>query len=226
MLLQIFYMVRSERMLMEQVNYNLLFPWFVGLELDEPIWNHALFSKNSDRLLNQEVEQEFFRHVLAEAKPHLCDEHFTVDGTLIESWASQKSFQTNDGGDDNPRQFRGAKRSNETHESKTDPEARLYRKRNGQEAKLGYLGHVLMENRHGLILKCDGDRGRQHRRTRCGTADAVQTMAQPAPTAACSADERRGGQGLRHARFCRDRPRDDYSAARDAKSQPAWMQRH
>jgi transposase len=151
-LLQIFYSVRSERMLMEQMNYNLLFRWFVGLELDEPVWNHAVFSKNRDRLLNQEVAQEFFRRVLAQAKPHLSDEHFTVDGTLIEAWASQKSFQKRDGGDDQPGQFRGERRSNQTHESKTDPDARLYRKGCGQEAKLGYLGHVLMENRHGLIV--------------------------------------------------------------------------
>jgi len=127
-LLQIFYSVRSERMLMEQMNYNLLFRWFVGLELDEPVWNHAVFSKNRDRLLNQEVAQEFFRRVLAEAKAHLSDEHFTVDGTLIEAWASQKSFQKKDGGDDEPGQFRGQKRSNDTHESKTDPQARLYKK--------------------------------------------------------------------------------------------------
>jgi len=151
-LLQVFYSVRSERLLMEQMNYNLLFRWFVGLELDEPVWNHAVFSKNRDRLLNQEVAQEFFRRVLAQAKPHLSDEHFTVDGTLIEAWASQKSFQKKDGGEDDPGQFRGPKRSNETHESKTDPDARLYRKGNGQEAKLGYLGHVLMENRHGWIV--------------------------------------------------------------------------
>lgn len=151
-LLQIFYTVRSERMLMEQMNYNLLFRWFVGLELDEPVWNHAVFSKNRERLLNQEVAQEFFRRVLAQAKPYLSDEHFSVDGTLIEAWASQKSFQKKDGGDDQPGQFRGEKRSNETHQSKTDPDARLYRKGNGQEAKLGYLGHVLMENRHGLIV--------------------------------------------------------------------------
>jgi transposase len=151
-LLQIFYTVRSERLLMEQMNYNLLFRWFVGLEMDEPVWNHAVFSKNRERLLNQEVAQEFFRRVLAQAKPHLSDEHFTVDGTLIEAWASQKSFQKKDGGDDQPGQFRGEKRSNDTHASKTDPEARLYRKGNGQEAKLGYLGHVLMENRHGFIV--------------------------------------------------------------------------
>ena len=151
-LLQIFYTVRSERLLMEQMNYNLLFRWFVGLEMDEPVWNHAVFSKNRERLLNQEVAQEFFRRVLAQAKPHLSDEHFTVDGTLIEAWASQKSFQKKDGGDDQPGQFRGEKRSNDTHESKTDPKARLYRKGNGQEAKLGYLGHVLMESRHGFIV--------------------------------------------------------------------------
>ena len=151
-LLQIFYSVRSERMLMEQMNYNLLFRWFVGLELDEPVWNHAVFSKNRERLLNQEVAQEFFSRVLAQAKPHLSDEHFSVDGTLIEAWASQKSFQKKDGGDDQPGQFRGERRSHETHESKTDPEARLYRKGHGQEARLGYLGHVLMENRHGIIV--------------------------------------------------------------------------
>jgi transposase len=151
-LLQIFYSVRSERMLMEQMNYNLLFRWFVGLDLDEPVWNHAVFSKNRDRLLNQEVAQEFFRRVLIQAKPHLSDEHFTVDGTLIEAWASQKSFQKKEGGDDDPGQFRGEKRSNQTHESKTDPDARLYRKGCGQEAKLCYLGHVLLENRNGLIV--------------------------------------------------------------------------
>jgi transposase len=151
-LLQIFYTVRSERMLMEQMNYNLLFRWFVGLDMDEPVWNHAVFSKNRERLLNQDVARQFLGSVLAQAKPHLSDEHFTVDGTLIEAWASQKSFQKKDGGDDQPGQFRKEKRSNETHASKTDPDARLYRKGCGQEAKLGYLGHVLMENRHGLIV--------------------------------------------------------------------------
>jgi len=151
-LLQIFYSIRSERLLMEQLDYNLLFRWFVGLEMDEPVWNHAVFSKNRERLLNQEVAREFFVRVLAQAKPHLSDEHFSVDGTLIEAWASQKSFQKKDGGDDQPGHFRGERRSNETHESKTDPEARLYRKGHGQEARLGYLGHVLMENRSGLIV--------------------------------------------------------------------------
>ena len=151
-LLQIFYSLRSERMLMEQMNYNLLFRWFVGLEMDEPVWNHAVFSKNRERLLNHEVAHKFFERVLEQAKPHMSAEHFTVDGTLIEAWASQKSFQKKDGGDDEPGQFRGDKRSNNTHESKTDPDAKLYRKGHGQEAKLGYLGHVLMENRNGLIV--------------------------------------------------------------------------
>jgi transposase len=151
-LLQIFYSVRSERMLMEQMNYNLLFRWFVGLEMDEPVWNHAVFSKNRERLLNQEVAREFFLRVLAQAKPYLSDEHFSVDGTLIEAWASQKSFQKKDGGDADPGQFRGEQRKNDTHASKTDPDARLYRKGHGQEARLGYLGHVLMENRHGMIV--------------------------------------------------------------------------
>jgi len=151
-LLQIFYTIRSERMLMEQMNYNLLFRWFVGLELDEPVWNHAVFSKNRERLLNQDVARDFFARVLKQAEAHLSDEHFSVDGTLIEAWASQKSFQKKDGGDGEPGKFHGEKRSNETHQSKTDPDARLYRKGHGQEAKLGYLGHVLMENRHGMIV--------------------------------------------------------------------------
>jgi len=152
-LLQIFYSVRSERMLMEQMDYNLLFRWFVGLEMDEPVWDHAVFSKNRDRLLNQEVAQKFFQRVLTQAQPYLSDEHFTVDGTLIEAWASQKSFQKKAGGDGQPGEFRGDKRTNDTHESKTDPEARLYRKGHGQEARLAYLGHVLMENRNGLIVE-------------------------------------------------------------------------
>jgi transposase len=152
LLLQIFYSVRSERLLMEQLSYNLLFRWFVGMEMDEPVWNHAVFSKNRERLLNQEVARAFFARVLAQAKPHLSDEHFTVDGTLIEAWASQKSFQKKDGGGGDGSEFRGDERTNDTHESKTDPDAKLYRKGNGQEARLGYLGHVMMENRNGLIV--------------------------------------------------------------------------
>ena len=156
LLLQIFYSVRSERMLMEQLDYNLLFRWFVGLEMDEPVWSHAVFSKNRDRLLNQEVARMFFARVLQQAQPHLSDEHFTVDGTLIEAWASQKSFQKKDGGEPQDKgagaNFHGEKRSNDTHESKTDPDARLFRKGPGKEAKLCHMGHIMMENNHGLIV--------------------------------------------------------------------------
>jgi len=155
LLLQVFYSVRSERLLMEQLDYNLLFRWFVGLEIDEPVWNHAVFSKNRNRLLNQDVAQQFFGKVKAKAHDLMSDEHFTVDGTLIEAWASHKSFQRKDD-DDQPgsspgADFHGEKRTNDTHESKTDAAARLYKKAAGQEAKLSYLGHVLVENRHGLI---------------------------------------------------------------------------
>src|SRR5450432_4874117 len=129
LLLQIFYSIRSERMLIEQLQYNLLFRWFVGLEMDDAVWNHAVFSKNRERLLNEEIAGEFFREALKQAQGHLSTEHFTVDGTLIEAWASQKSFQRKDGGgDDAPgggQNFHGEKRGNATHESKSDPEARL-----------------------------------------------------------------------------------------------------
>ena len=157
LLLQILYTVRSERLLMEQLNYNLLFRWFVGMGMDEVVWNHAVFSKNRERLLNEEVAEVFFQRVLERAKPYLSDEHFTVDGTLIEAWASHKSFRPKDGGEPpsgNGREvdFHREKRSNETHQSTTDPDARLYRKSKGSEAKMSYLGHALMENRHGLLV--------------------------------------------------------------------------
>ena len=153
LLLQVFYSIRSERMLMEQLDYNLLFRWFVGLEMDSPVWNHAVFSKNRDRLLNQDVARSFFGQVLKQSKGFMSDEHFTVDGTLIEAWASHKSFQKKDSGDDgnDGSNFHGQPRRNDTHASKTDADAKLYRKGHGQEAKLSYLGHVLMENRNGLI---------------------------------------------------------------------------
>src|SRR2546426_669164 len=153
LLLQIFYSVRSERLLMEQLRYNLLFRWFVGMEMDEEVWNHAVFSKNRERLLNEEIAEAFFQRVLVLAQPYLSDEHFTVDGTRIEAWASQKSFRRKDDPGDQPGasgkvDFHGEKRGNETHQSTTDPEARLYKKSKGSEAKLSYLGHVLIENRH------------------------------------------------------------------------------
>jgi transposase len=151
-LLQIFYSIRSERLLMEQLDYNLLFRWFVGMDMDEPIWSATVFTKNRDRLLNQEIARSFFRRVVDRAQALMSDEHFTVDGTLIEAWASQKSFQRKDGGTDGDgRNFRGDERKNDTHASKTDPDARLYRRSNHGEARLAYLGHLLIENRHGLI---------------------------------------------------------------------------
>jgi transposase len=152
LLLQVFFSVRSERLLVEQIDYNLLFRWFVGLGMDDGVWNHAVFSKNRDRLLTSEVAQRFFAEVNRQAKKFMSDEHFTVDGTLIQAWASQKSFRPKD--DDGPgdgTNFHGQERSNKTHASTTDPDARLYKKSYGKESKLSYLGHALVENRNGLI---------------------------------------------------------------------------
>jgi transposase len=152
LLLQVLFSVRSERQLVEQIDYNLLFRWFVGLGMDDVMWNHAVFSKNRERLLNSEMAQRFFAEVNERAKPFLSDDHFTVDGTLIQAWASQKSFRAKDGSDDGDgTNFHGQKRSNDTHESSTDPDARLYKKSNGKESHLAYLGHALVENRNGLI---------------------------------------------------------------------------
>lgn len=166
LLLQMLYSVRSERMLMEQLQYNLLFRWFVGLSMDEAVWHPTVFTKNRDRLLAGDVAEEFFRLVLKQAqrKRLLSSEHFTVDGTLIEAWAGQKSFQACDNDDilkpppppdpgSNPTiDYRKQKRSNETHQSTTDPFARLFKKSKGAEAKLCYLGHLLTENRNGLVV--------------------------------------------------------------------------
>jgi transposase len=152
-LLQLFYSIRSERLLMEQLDYNILFRWFVGLEMDEPVWVPTVFSKNRDRLLQHAVAHSFFQRVVAQAADLMSDEHFTVDGTLLEAWASQKSFQRKDGDTDGDgSNVRGQTRKNDTHASTTDPEARLYRKSTNTEARLAYLGHLLMENRHGLIV--------------------------------------------------------------------------
>jgi transposase len=158
LLLQIFYSVRSERMLIEQLQYNLLFRWFVGMEMDEAVWNHAVFSKNRERLLNEGIAESFFQRVLERARPYMSDEHFTVDGTLIEAWASQKSFRRKDGNGKPPGpggdvDFHGEKRKNQTHASTTDLDARLFKKSKGSEAKLNYMGHVLMENRNGLLVQ-------------------------------------------------------------------------
>ena len=156
LLLQLLYSIRSERMLMEQLDYNLLFRWFVGLSMDDPIWAPTVFSKNRDRLLEGDIAREFFHEVVEMARRRrlLSDEHFTVDGTLLEAWASHKSFQRKDGEPPGAggRDFRGERRSNDTHASTTDPDARLYRRTHHGEAKLAYLGHVLMENRNGLAV--------------------------------------------------------------------------
>lgn len=162
MLLQTFYGIRSERQLMERMEFDLLFRWFVGLGVDDPAWDHSSFTKNRDRLLEGEIAAKFLRAVLAQprVKRLISSDHFSVDGTLIEAWASLKSFRKRDGGDNDPqgpgrnaeRGFHKEKRSNETHQSTTDPEARLYKKGDGQPAKLCYMGHALMENRHGLAV--------------------------------------------------------------------------
>lgn len=163
LLLQILYSIRSERLLVEQLDYNLLFRWFVGMQADEPVWDHSTFSKNRDRLLEGDIAQVFFARVLDQARAAglASDEHFSVDGTLVDAWASQKSFRRKDGGDDdNPdgpgrnagRNFHGERRTNETHGSTSDPEARMYRKSFAHPARLCYAGHVLMENREGLVV--------------------------------------------------------------------------
>lgn len=162
LLLQVLYTVRSERMICEQLQYNLLFRWFVGLGMDGQVWVQSTFSKNRDRLLNGEIADDFFAAVRNEARRRgwLSDEHFTVDGTLLEAWASQKSFQRKDepptpgvpGERNADRDFRGEQRSNDTHASRTDPDARLARKSSGQESKLAYQANVLMENRNGLVV--------------------------------------------------------------------------
>jgi transposase len=166
LLVQILYTIRSERLLMEQLDYNLLFRWFVGLKMDDVVWDHSVFSKNRDRLLEGDIATLFLAKVvaLAREKGLLSDEHFTVDGTLIEAWASLKSFQPK--GSDSPGEnsddpgnptvnFHGQARKNDTHQSTTDPESKLYRKGDGKEAKLSYMGHALMDNKYGLVVSTE-----------------------------------------------------------------------
>jgi len=183
LLLQILYTIRSEELLMEQLQYNLLFRWFVGLNMDETVWVPTVFSKNRERLMNGDVAEKFFAEVLqrAETTGLTSDEHFSVDGTLIEAWASQKSFQRKDQAESAPPDdpgnptvnFHGEERRNDTHESKTDPESRLARKGSGHESKLAYCGNLLIENRNGLVvdtelLQCSGTAER----------DAARSMAE------------------------------------------------
>lgn len=207
LVVQVLYSVRSERLLMEQLNYNLLFRWFVGLGLDEPVWDHSTFSKNRDRLLDGHIAQAFFDEVVAAARAQrlLSDEHFTVDGTLLDAWASHKSVQPKDRpssgpGSGNPTvDFKRHGRSNATHASTTDPDARLAKKAPGQPAKLAYHGHVCMENRHGLVVQtaltpADG----------YAEVDAALTMAERLPAGRLTIggdrwyDQRRFVTELRH----------------------------
>lgn len=186
LLLQVLYTIRSERMLMEQMEYNFLFRWFVGLGANDAVWNHSTFSANRDRLLEGDVAHEFFEAVLSQARGAglLSDEHFTVDGTLIEAWASMKSVRPKDeakkpprgGGRNEAVDFHGEKRANETHASTTDPEAKMYRKGEGKETKLCYLGHVLTENRHGLVVD-----GRLTQAAGTSEAEAALRMAENIP---------------------------------------------
>ena len=181
-LLQAFYSVRSERQLMEQIDYNLLFRWFVGLGIDDPVWDHSTFSKNRDRLLDADVAAKFLEAVLrhTKVKRFLSDDHFSVDGTLVEAWASLKSFRARDGSDEPPsqgrngeRDFHGEKRANETHASKTDPDAKLFRKGKNQAAKLYFMGHAMIENRHGLVVQADATQatGKAERQTALAMID-------------------------------------------------------
>jgi transposase len=189
LLLQVLYSVRSERMLMEQLQYNLLFRWFVGMDMDEEVWVATVYSKNRDRLLAGEIAENLFREVLAQARGAdlLSDEHFSVDGTLIEAWAGQKSFRRKDGSSAPPEDndpgnptvdFHGEKRANATHQSTTDEEARMARKSGGHEAKLAYCGNVLIENRNGLVVDtelvtCSGTAERDAARMMVGSLEGT-----------------------------------------------------
>ena len=185
LLLQILYSIRSERMLVEQLDYNLLFRWFVGLSMDEEIWNHSVYSKNRDRILNTEFAILFLRSIRDQAENAglLSSDHFTVDGTLIESWASLKSFRPKDEGSQPPSSsgrnpevdFHGEKRCNDTHVSTSDPESRLFKKGKGKEAKLCFMGHVLMENRNGLAVdtRVTQATGKAEREAALAMAEAV-----------------------------------------------------
>jgi transposase len=225
-LLEMLYSIRSERLLMEEMDYNLLFRWFVGLNADEEVWDATTFTKNRDRLLEAEVAKEFLKLVVeqARAKGLTSDEHFTVDGTLLEAWASAKSFQSKDkkqppAPDDrgNPTvNFRGEKRSNDTHESKTDPEARLARKGEGKEAKLSYSGNLLVENRNGLIVKRGSLPGQRHGRARCGADHAGADCGN-------EGGDRGRRQRIRYTGFCeRVSAYESYPARGTERRQTRW----
>jgi transposase len=195
LLLQAFYSIRSERQLVERIEYDLLFRWFVGLGIDEVVWDATTFTKNRDRLLDGDVAAKFLSAVLSQTrvKRLLSSEHFSVDGTLIEAWASPKSFKPKDGsgephgpGRNGERDFHGERRTNDTHASSTDPDARLYRKGRGKEAKLSFMGHALMENRNGLIVGAVATRASGH-------AERLAALALIEPHAECPQSITLGG---------------------------------
>lgn len=205
MLLQVLYSVRSERQLVEQITYNLLFRWFVGLAIDDTVWNHSVFSKNRDRLIEHDAATELFNATveMADKRGLLSGEHFSVDGTLIQAWASQKSMRRKDGSDDGhpPEDWRGERRSNDTHESTSDPESRLYRKSDAAPALPSYLGHVLSDNRHGLVVdvQASASAGTAERDV---AAQMLAGVAKPGKRVTVGADKGYDTQGFIKA--CRD----------------------
>lgn len=241
-LLQAFYGIRSERLLLEQLHYNLLFRWFVGLSPDDPIWHPTTFTKNRERLLNEQVMGRFLEKLMGapEVKPLLSDEHFSVDGTLLQAWASHASLERIDGKEDPPpppsgpgdgfgapkpgRQrakgdFRGIQLSNKTHRSSVDPDALLCRKSKAHPALPSYRGHVLMDNRHALIVDC-----RVTQATGTGERDAAKAMAAAIPGAhqkTIGADKNYDTRGM----VCRT-PADRGDTARRSEHQPPWWLRH
>lgn len=192
MLLQVLYSVRSERQLVEQIQYNLLFRWFVGLAVEDSVWHHSVFSKNRDRLIEHDAVTELFNATveMAHKRGLLSGEHFSVDGTLIQAWASHKSVRRKDGSDDDrpPEDWHGQPRGNDTHESTTDPQSRLYRKSNSAPALPSYLGHVLTDNRHGLVVNVQASQA-NGKAERDAAADMLADVAQPGRRITVGADK-------------------------------------
>ncbi|WP_027820875.1 IS5 family transposase [Paraburkholderia bannensis] len=205
MLLQVLYSIRSERQLVEQLSYNLLFRWFVGLSIEDAVWNHSVFSKNRDRLLEFDVVTDLFNETVETAQKRclLSGDHFSVDGTLIQAWASHKSIRRKDGSDDDrpPGSWHGETRSNETHESKSDGDSRLYRKSCAAPALPSYLGHVLTDNRHGLVVNVQASQanGRAERRV---AAEMLRDVSDPDRRITVGADKGYDTRGF--VKACRD----------------------
>ena len=226
LLLQVFYGIRSERQLMEQLDYNLLYRWFVGLSPDDAVWDPTSFTKNRDRLHDGDVFAKFMTKLLnhPQVKPLLSDEHFSVDGTLIEAWASQKSFRPKDGSDDGDgANFHGQKRKNDTHASTSDPDSRLYRKAAGREAKLCYMGHAIMENRHGLavagrVTQADGTAERR-------TSEAMLKAKRKAAGRRITVGEEKADDTADHVAALRDLEVTPHVASNDAVTKTGTRRR-